>query len=125
MNEFDVMNKRIISYSILLSLVVAVIGGFLFYDFFVFIGILIGTLTGLLGYGMIVHMTLSLGIDEKLSKKKGFVNYAIRYMLYAVIFFVSVYFGISVIALLVGFLCHKASIFIYVLVERKDEHARD
>ena len=68
--------------------------------------------------------TYSLKPDEKLSKRQGAANYIVRYIIYAVIFGFFVYLNISIIALLVGFLCHKLSIFVYALLEgRMDKNA--
>ena len=124
MSEFTSMNKKILIYSLIIGIVVAIGSGLLFNDIYVFIGILIGLFTGLLGYGMIVQMALSMKPDEKLEKRKGAINYIIRYIVYALIFGFFVYLKISVIAMLVGFLCHKLSIFIYaILAERNDKNA--
>lgn len=122
MNEITTMNKKILLYSISIGIGVAIVSGLLFNDIYVLIGILVGVITGLIGYAMIVHMALSLKPDEKMSKHQGTANYIFRYIIYAVIFGLFVYFKFSVIALLVGFLCHKLSIFIYALLEeRKDK----
>lgn len=124
MNEITSMNKKIVVYSCLIGISVAIVSGLLFNDIYVLLGVLIGLITGLIGYAMIVQMTLLLKPDEKLSKRQGAANYIVRYIVYAVIFGVFVYLNISVIALLAGFLCHKLSIFVYaILEERKDKNA--
>lgn len=124
MNEVTSMNKKIVIYSLLIGISVAIIAGLLFNDIYVLVGVLVGLGTGLIGYAMIVQMALSLKPDEKLSKRQGAANYMVRYIIYAVIFGFFVYLNISIIALLVGFLCHKLSIFVYALLEgRMDNNA--
>lgn len=126
MTEIRDMNRRVIVYSLVLGSLVAVLGGLLFQDLKVSGGIYVGVFTGILGYMMIVRMTLSLGVEENASKKKGAFHYVVRYILYGLIFIFFVKLGFSVIACLVGFLCHKASILLYAIIEeRKDKHARD
>lgn len=124
MNEVTSMNKKIVTYSLLIGISVAIVSGLLFNDIYVLAGVLVGLITGLIGYAMIVQMALSLKPDEKLSKRQGAANYIVRYIIYAVIFGFFAYFKFSVIALLVGFLCHKLSIFVYAILEgRKDKDA--
>ena len=103
MNEVTSMNKKIVIYSLLIGISVAIIAGLLFNDIYVLVGVLVGLGTGLIGYAMIVQMALSLKPDEKLSKRQGAANYIVRYIIYAVIFGFFVYLNISIIALLVGF----------------------
>ena len=139
MNEVTSMNKKIVIYSLLIGISVAIIAGLLFNDIYVLVGVLVGLGTGLIGYAMIVQMALSLKPDEKyeanqyryetdklgrIEKCEGAANYIVRYIIYAVIFGFFVYLNISIIALLVGFLCHKLSIFVYALLEgRMDKNA--
>lgn len=126
MNELNLMNKKIVMYSLAIGILIAIVGGLIFFEIRITLGVLIGLFTGLLGYGMIVQMSLSLEPDEKAAKRKGAVNYIVRYLIYGLIFAGFVYLGFSVIALLIGFLCHKLSIFVYcVIEERNDRHARD
>lgn len=121
MNEITLMNKKIVSYSIMIGAVVSIIGGIVFQSIYVFGGVIIGLVTGLLGYKMIVQLALNLEPDEKIGKRKGAVNYIIRYCIYACIFFAAAYMNFPVIALLIGFLCHKLSIFVYALLEKRKE----
>ena len=130
MNEVTSMNKKIVIYSLLIGISVAIIAGLLFNDIYVLVGVLVGLGTGLIGYAMIVQMALSLKPDEKYEanqyryETEGAANYIVRYIIYAVIFGFFVYLNISIIALLVGFLCHKLSIFVYALLEgRMDKNA--
>lgn len=84
------------------------------------IGICIGALSGLIGFNMIVQMADTIEYYGN-AKAKGSSNYALRYIIYALLFGISVYKGVHILALLVGMLCHKASILLYVFIHRKED----
>ncbi|MDO4467178.1 MAG: hypothetical protein Q4C49_09240 [Bacillota bacterium] len=123
--ELKALTQAITKYSLILGVSFGAVGALIFRDGLVALGILIGNLTGLLGYFMIVQMAINLTGDEKTGKKTGIFNYSVRYLLYALIFcFCVFYLKISVVSLLVGILSHKASIYIYSILkkEREDEN---
>ncbi|MFR2738631.1 MAG: hypothetical protein ACLTDX_12890 [[Clostridium] innocuum] len=84
-------------------------------------GILIGSLTGIMGFNMIQNMVGH--IDGELAdiKSRAFRSYTRRYMLYAVIFALSAIAGAHIAALLVGMLLHKCSILIFSWKHRKED----
>ena len=120
MNEIQVMSKKIIEWSVFFTAGVSILAGFFFQDIKVVLGIILGQVIALVGYLIIVRMALSLGTDEKAGKSQGMTGYLVRYLLYACFFGFGAYTGLSVIALLIGFLCHKAAILLYAYQQRKD-----
>lgn len=83
------------------------------------LGILIGAMCGLLGYGMIERMCSNIETYEN-AKGRGYHAYVGRYALYTLVFALSMYKGVNVFALLVGMMCHKAAIVIYAFMHRKE-----
>ena len=79
-------------------------------------GILIGSLTGIMGFNMIQNM-----VGRIDGESREFRSYTRRYMLYALIFALSAIAGAHIAALLVGMLLHKCSILIYSWKHRKED----
>ena len=119
MNELNGMNKKILNYSLGIVPIVCIVSFILFKDWKVVLGLLAGLAIALLGYRMIIAMTLSLRPDEKSGQKQGSLGYVVRYLFYICTFVLLVVLGIPVLALLVGFLCHKAAILLYVVLNRE------
>lgn len=84
-------------------------------------GIVIGTMCGLLGFNMICTMAERIDKDTLDVKNRAIRSYTRRYLLYAVIFALSAGIGINLIALLAGMLAHKVSILLYTLRHRKED----
>ena len=122
MNETANLKKEIRRISLSLSVAAALVSSVIFKDSFssIGVGILIGTLSGLIGFNMIVRMSESIELYEDASKA-GYAGYLRRYFIYALIFGLSAWRGVNVIALLAGMLCHKASILLYVFLHRKED----
>lgn len=119
MNELNGMNKKILNYSLGIVAIVCIVSFILFKDWKVVLGLLAGLAIALLGYRMIIAMMLSLRPDEKSGQKQGSLGYVVRYLFYICTFVLLVVLGIPVLALLVGFLCHKAAILLYVVLNRE------
>ncbi|MBB5185112.1 small-conductance mechanosensitive channel [Faecalicoccus acidiformans] len=119
MNELNGMNKKILNYSLGIVAIACIVSFILFKDWKVVLGLLAGLAIALLGYRMIIAMTLSLRPDEKSGQKQGSLGYVVRYLFYICTFVLLVVLGIPVLALLVGFLCHKAAILLYVVLNRE------
>lgn len=119
MNELNGMNKKILNYSLGIVAIVCIVSFILFKDWKVVLGLLAGLAIALLGYRMIIAMTLSLRPDEESGQKQGSLGYVVRYLFYICTFVLLVVLGIPVLALLVGFLCHKAAILLYVVLNRE------
>ncbi|WP_297238687.1 ATP synthase subunit I [uncultured Faecalicoccus sp.] len=122
MNELQLMNKKIEILSVVLGVLAALIAGLLFKDLKIAIAVVLGLVIALIGYAMIVRMTVTMGDDDKLEKQKGTRAYLSRYLLYICFFGAAAYFGFSVIALLAGFLCHKLAILVYALQLGRMDH---
>lgn len=84
------------------------------------IGIMIGALCGLIGFNFIQHMADTIEYYDN-AKAKGTSNYVLRYLIYALIFALSMKNGVHVLALFAGILCHKAAILLYVFLHRKED----
>lgn len=121
-DEMSVMSKEVRRWTLLLVGLLILLSFVFFHDDFLTIGggILIGALCGLIGFNMIRRMIASLDAASDASKA-GYSGYLRRYLVYALILGVAAWRGISVIALLAGMLCHKAALFIYVFMHRKED----
>lgn len=85
------------------------------------LGILIGGFSGLWGFAIIISMSARIDGNTTDVKAFAFRSYTRRYLMYAVIFVLSVSQGASIFALLAGMLLHKGSILIYTWKHRKED----
>ncbi len=85
------------------------------------VGVLIGSLTGLMGFQMIIHYVNKLGEHSKNITFGSYRAYVQRYVLYFLILGVSVLKGVNIFALLVGMLCQKGAILWYTYYHRKED----
>lgn len=85
------------------------------------LGIGIGSLTGFIGFHMILRMSKNIVEGALNGQGNAYLAYLHRSLLYAAIFGFSIYRGVNVIALLTGMLAHKASILIYTWRHRKED----
>ena len=85
------------------------------------IGVWIGMMMGWLGYLMIVRLAYSLSSQADL-KTKGMTSYAMRFLVYALVFIVGLWTGFSVWSILAGFLAHKCALLLYAWLERRNEN---
>lgn len=83
----------------------------LFADASISVGVILGAVTALLGFQMIVKASWRYQ-GERVMVQAGF-DYVKRYLIYTVIFALAVYRGINVFAILGGFLCNKVALIIY------------
>ena len=103
------MMKKVGFISICIMLIVMLLSLF-FRDKMITFGVGLGCMIGLIGFNMILQWGYSV---ETNSKASAFKNYLSRYVFYACMFGLSYYFGANILALLVGFMCHKIAIYIY------------
>lgn len=103
------MLKRVGIYSIAIT-AIAMIISIVFKDKTITLGIGLGCMIGLIGFNMILQWGYSV---ETNSKASAFKNYLSRYVFYACMFGLSYYMGANILALLVGFVCHKIAIYVY------------
>ena len=103
------MLKKVGFYSICIT-VVAMIISLLFKDKTITLGIGLGCMIGLIGFNMILQYGYNV---EGNGKKSGQRNFLSRYGFYAAMFVLSHSMGANILALLVGFLCHKVAIYVY------------
>lgn len=104
------MIRQVQLYSLSIMAVVALIS-LLFKDKSITIGIIIGTLTGLIGFNMIVSMAYR--IEGEGGAKQAVFNYLLRYLLYGCIFALGYMAGANLLAMLIGFVCHKIALLVY------------
>ncbi len=123
MSETDQMAKEIRIITLILTAVLTLMSMMLFPDMMksVGLGIVIGSLCGLLGFQMILRMSKNIVEGSIYGAGSAYTSYLNRYLIYALIFALSIYRGINVIALAVGMLAHKASILIYTWQHRKED----
>lgn len=84
------------------------------------LGLAVGSLIGLLGFAMIVHMSNSI-MTEGEQTDRAYHSQLHRYLLYGGVIAIWIYRGGNVIALIAGILAHKASILIYTWRHRKED----
>ena len=110
MNEKMVMAYQIRKLTLLFCAIMVLIS-LIFRDKFITGGIAIGALASLIGFNMVVKMAYKVqGLSAGRSAR---MNYFLRYLMYALIFGISIYCGVNVFALLAGFLCNKVAILFY------------
>lgn len=85
------------------------------------LGIGIGSLTGVLGFVMIVRMAKSMINAEEDEGSRAYQSQMRRYLLYGGVIAICIWRGGNVFALLAGILAHKASILIYTWRHRKED----
>lgn len=117
------MHRGIIRLTCILSVVVALLSQLLFHDTWKenALGVLIGAMCGLLGFAMIVRMSACILPEHEEDAFSAYSSQLTRYLIYGGIFAVAWLGGVHIIALLIGFLLHKASILIYVCWHRKED----
>lgn len=113
------MNEIVLRLTILLGLVVSVVTGILF-GYQGVIGVWIGVIMALIGYRMIVNMALTL--DDSDPQAKGRTNYMMRNGLYALVMVIAYFAGIPLLAVVAGYLAHKASLLMYTVLERRHDN---
>lgn len=121
-DEVTRMSQEIRKLTLILGLVISGLSMILFQGDFstIGVGVLIGALSGMIGFNMIVRMSnqIELYVDPK---AKGYSSYVKRYAIYTIIFILSAYKGVNIFALFAGMACHKAAILIYVFLHRKED----
>lgn len=75
---------------------------------------------GLTGLYLIHLQSLSLTSMAEREKRKGFVNYTLRYALYALLLVCAVYMNLPLLGVLAGVMLQKASLLFYAVKNRKD-----
>ncbi len=108
----------------IVAIVVVAIGAFVIYPSglkSISMGILIGGFSGLWGFAMIVSLCERIDGSTMNAKAYAFRSYTRRYLMYAVVFVLSVSQGANIFALLAGMLLHKGSILLYTWKHRKED----
>lgn len=99
------------------GLISLIIGGavmllsLIFKDKAITAGVGLGCLIGLIGFNMIVQWGYSM--EKNQGKRSAYFNYMLRLAFYACMFVLSYVFGANLVAVLVGFICHKIAVFVY------------
>lgn len=121
MNELTNMTKEIRKISLAFMLIATGVSTVVWQGSFstIGMGIIIGTMSGLIGFAMINMMSSTIEYASD-PKAKGNFSYVSRFFLYMIIFGLSAYRGVHLLALLVGMLCHKGAIVLYAYLHRKE-----
>lgn len=115
MDTMHKMTDFIVRVSIGLGLVAAIIGWIVF-NWNVALGIVVGLAMGLLGYRSIVNLTETISVEE--GENQGKRGYFARYSMYCVILVACAFLHLSILGVLVGFMIHKMSLLIYVIMDK-------
>lgn len=116
------MEKKVIRYSLILGGIGSIIVGLIFQSLSIFISVWVGIFTGLFGFKMIVSMVHSLETSAENGQKIGQSGYLRRYIFYGIVFVIASFLDLSVLAILFGIICHKASLLLYTYREKEDLH---
>ena len=74
-------------------------------------GVGLGCMIGLIGFNMIVQWGYRVEGDK--GNRSAYFNYMLRLVFYASMFVLSYVLGANLVAVLIGFICHKIAVFIY------------
>jgi len=123
MSEVQSMAKEVRLTTVILTLLLTLLSAVAFPGMgkSIPVGIIIGALTGLIGFNMILRMASHIQPDMVDVKARAYRSYLHRYLVYAGIFALSISQGVNAIALLAGMLAHKASFLIYTWRHRKED----
>ncbi len=108
------LNQFVQKHTLILIVPLAIIATVLF-DWKTGLGVILGGIVGLVGFRMIQTMVQSL--EEQESQKKGRRGYVLRYCFYGLCFAAGAYCSIPIVAMLVGFVCHKGTLIWYAWKE--------
>lgn len=95
--------KKIIIYTIAISLILSGIAYIVTWQFNVAIGIMIGAIARLAGLNSIIKMSDKIELYQN-PKAKGTKNYMGRFLFYGLVIGISIWRGVSIVALLIGFM---------------------
>lgn len=121
MDEHIAIYRKIRIYTLIFMMICVIVSILIFRDDFINIslGIVIGSLTGIIGFHMIISMSEKIDENSVNVNRGSYQAYVKRYAIYAIIFILSASRGIPVLALLAGMLCHKASIVLVTILDTK------
>ena len=122
MDEMKRLNRGIMMVTVVMAVVVAIVAGIIWNDDILNVsgGVIIGALVGLIGFQMITHMTKDIEHAGN-AQLAGLFGYLMRFVIYAVIFVLSILAGINMLGILAGFTCHKVAIVAYSIRSGKEE----
>lgn len=110
MEEKVKMIKKVGLISVVIG-ALAMLVSLIFRDKAITIGIGLGCMIGLIGFNMIVQWGYR--VEGNRSHISAYFSYFLRLVFYGCMFTLSYVMGANLIAVLVGFLCHKIAVFVY------------
>ncbi|MEG0290901.1 MAG: ATP synthase subunit I [Erysipelotrichaceae bacterium] len=119
MEEKDMIQK-IRKLHIMFVIILTILSYLIFKDFkAIGFGVIIGGLTSMMGFNSIVMMTNK--IDSEISglNRRIYTSYIRRYLMYALIFSLSMVYGVHPLALLAGFISNKLAINLYTICNKE------
>lgn len=109
MND-KLLYQRIRINTLILMALVSVLSFIIFGHFTTYgIGVILGALVGIVSLNMIIKMTDALSVGNASTKAR--LNYFLRILVVAGVFGIAMYQGVSIFALLVGYLLSKLAIY--------------
>lgn len=110
MEEKIKMIKRVGLISVVIGGIAMLLSLF-FKDKTITAGIGLGCMIGLIGFNMIVQWGYR--VEGEKSHRSAYFNYMMRLLFYACMFVICYLLGANLVAVLVGFICHKIAVFLY------------
>lgn len=92
---------------------------FIFHDWRISMGVIIGAICSYLGLLMIIAYVQGITPDQQ-QKWPAMLSYLIRYLFYGSVFFFFAWLQIPPLAMLAGFACGKLALVLYSLQSRKE-----
>lgn len=120
--ENKILYHEIRKLTVIILLISSIIAGIIFHDNFKSVtgGILVGGVTSLLGFNMIINMTNKINSDMN-AHRFAYSNYLVRLLLYGCIFTLAVLSDMNIFAILFGYLSNKLAIYFYVYRNKEKE----
>ncbi|MEG0092713.1 MAG: ATP synthase subunit I [Erysipelotrichaceae bacterium] len=120
MNEEKVMYQKIRKLHIIFVIILTVLSFLIFQDLKrISLGVVIGGLTSMIGFNAIIKMTNQIDSDISGLNRKIYTSYIRRYLIYALIFSIAMFYNVNPLALLAGFICNKLAINLYTICNKE------
>lgn len=114
----DKIIQRVKSYTLIISIIVAIVSSFFFKFKEIGVGVLIGSLCGILSLTLIENMCSNIDVNN--AQKKAAFSYINRAGIIVAIFIIATLMNVSIIAMLIGFSISKILIVIVSLTNREE-----
>lgn len=114
MSDEQKQYREIRKIQFILMIIMTIVSILLFRDIKVYAaGVIIGSMCAFMGFNSIIKMTDKLHGEMDNIRGRAFTSYLRRYIMYTIVFGLSVYEGVHPLALLAGYMCNKLAIQLY------------